>query len=113
VEMSGGTDLPRITDAPYFLTLGPYGYYWFLLRADAPSPITVRPLTTMPVPADESPLLLGPDWSQVLAGSTRELLERRYLQSFLKRQRWFAHGQAVMAARIVDWGTLRPGTEPL
>jgi maltose alpha-D-glucosyltransferase/alpha-amylase len=32
VEMLGYTELPTIGTAPYFLTLGPYGFYWFELQ---------------------------------------------------------------------------------
>ena len=32
VEMLGYTEFPAITDAPYFLTLGPYAFYWFELQ---------------------------------------------------------------------------------
>ena len=32
VEMVGYTEFPRIGKLPYFLTLGPYGFYWFELR---------------------------------------------------------------------------------
>ena len=32
VEMLGYTEFPRITEQPYFLTLGPYGFYWFELQ---------------------------------------------------------------------------------
>jgi len=32
VEMFGGSVFPRIGTAPYFLTLGPYDFYWFRLR---------------------------------------------------------------------------------
>jgi maltose alpha-D-glucosyltransferase/alpha-amylase len=32
VEMIGYTDFPVIGHAPYFLTLGPYGFYWFELQ---------------------------------------------------------------------------------
>ncbi|HSN91769.1 MAG TPA: maltose alpha-D-glucosyltransferase [Anaeromyxobacteraceae bacterium] len=35
VEMLGYTDFPAIGKAPYFLTLGPYGYLWFELRKGA------------------------------------------------------------------------------
>ena len=33
VEMMGGTTLPAITKDPYFLTLGPYGFYWLRLES--------------------------------------------------------------------------------
>ena len=32
VEMLGYTDFPAIGTQPYFLTLGPYGFYWFELQ---------------------------------------------------------------------------------
>jgi len=32
VEMLGFTEFPTIGTAPYFLTLGPYGFYWFELE---------------------------------------------------------------------------------
>jgi len=31
-EMSGGVDLPPVTPAPYFLTLGPHAFYWLQLK---------------------------------------------------------------------------------
>lgn len=35
VEMLGYTEFPPIGRAPYFLTLGPYGFYWFELQRPA------------------------------------------------------------------------------
>ncbi|PWT81698.1 MAG: maltose alpha-D-glucosyltransferase [Blastocatellia bacterium] len=32
IEMLGYTEFPAIETAPYFLTLGPYGFYWFELQ---------------------------------------------------------------------------------
>ncbi len=32
IEMFGGNPFPRIGKVPYFLTLGPYQFYWFRLR---------------------------------------------------------------------------------
>jgi maltose alpha-D-glucosyltransferase / alpha-amylase len=115
IEMSGSTDLPRIGETPYFLTLAPHGFYWLELKRQAPAPVTARPLA----PAAESeietlPVLLGEDWSRTLAGSARSLLERRYLTPFLARQRWFQkRGTAIADARIVEWSTLRGGREPV
>jgi len=31
VELLGGTPFPRVGELPYFLTLGPHGFYWFSL----------------------------------------------------------------------------------
>jgi maltose alpha-D-glucosyltransferase/alpha-amylase len=32
IEMFGGNPFPRVGDLPYFLTLGPYHFFWFSLR---------------------------------------------------------------------------------
>jgi maltose alpha-D-glucosyltransferase/alpha-amylase len=32
IEMTGYTEFPPIAAAPYFLTLAPYGFYWFELQ---------------------------------------------------------------------------------
>jgi maltose alpha-D-glucosyltransferase/alpha-amylase len=36
VEMLGEARFPPIGDGPYFLSLGPYGYYWFRLDRSGP-----------------------------------------------------------------------------
>ncbi|HYN10128.1 MAG TPA: maltose alpha-D-glucosyltransferase [Vicinamibacterales bacterium] len=113
IEMSGGTDLPRIGETPYFLTLAPHGFSWLELKRQAPEPITVRPLAHTAGELEQMPVLLGEDWSRTL-GSTRSLLERRYLASFLRRQRWFQKRAAALAdARLSDWATIRGGKEPV
>ncbi|HEY7473720.1 MAG TPA: maltose alpha-D-glucosyltransferase, partial [Vicinamibacterales bacterium] len=113
IEMSGGTDLPRIGDTPYFLTLAPHGFYWLELKRQAPALVTVRPIAHTAGELEQMPVLLGEDWSRTL-GSTRSLLERRYLASFLRRQRWSQKRAAALAdARITDWATIRGGREPV
>ncbi|MCS6801373.1 MAG: maltose alpha-D-glucosyltransferase [Chloroflexota bacterium] len=39
VEMFGGSTLPPIGEEPYFITLGPHGFYWF--QVAAPRPVTL------------------------------------------------------------------------
>jgi maltose alpha-D-glucosyltransferase/alpha-amylase len=114
IEMTGGVDLPRITDAPYFLTLGPHGFFWLLLQRDAPPPLDGRLPTIVAEPDPERvPLLVGPEWHTLLDGSIRHLLERRYLPGFLRRQPWFARSpRALMRVEIADWGLLAGGDEP-
>jgi maltose alpha-D-glucosyltransferase/alpha-amylase len=113
VEMSGGTELPRIGDAPLFLTLGPYAFYWIELKRDAPAPITARPVLPAIEAPEQSPLLVGPEWTLVLSGNSRRLLETRYVEPFLRRQRWFTkRPEPLAAAQIADWGLVRRGAEP-
>ena len=37
VEMVGNSRFPPIEERPYFLSLAPYGYYWFRLQPPAPT----------------------------------------------------------------------------
>src|SRR5680860_590036 len=38
VELLGGTQFPALGDWPYLLTLGPHGFYWFLLTEEPEEP---------------------------------------------------------------------------
>ena len=38
VEMLAGTAFPPVGELPYFVTLSPYGFFWFLLREEAEAP---------------------------------------------------------------------------
>jgi len=39
IEMLSGNRFPRVTHAPYFLSLGPHGYYWFRLERRERRPV--------------------------------------------------------------------------
>ena len=112
IEMLGQTEFPRITEQPYFLTLAPYGFYWFQLQ-ESPVSLTAR---TAPLP-EETPalpaLFAGVVWDSILDGSMRQIIERQALVPFLQRQRWFGgKARPLATARFVDWSTLRKGAHP-
>jgi maltose alpha-D-glucosyltransferase / alpha-amylase len=113
IEMSGLTEFPRISDVPYFLTLGPYASYWFTLQD---KPLQMAPKATAPdVAIDEAlPVLLaGADWQTLMDGATRTVLERQALVPFLQRQSWFASRSVpVRRARFSDWARIRSGPLP-
>jgi len=114
VEMLGLTEFPRIGEAPYFLTLSPYAFYWFRVQQGPPvTPSRIAPETVADQP--EAPaLLMGAAWDTLLDGHVRTLIERDLLLPFLQRQRWYgAKARPARAARFVDWGLLRRGTQPL
>jgi maltose alpha-D-glucosyltransferase/alpha-amylase len=112
VEMLGRTEFPRIGEQPYFLTLAPYGFYWFQLQE------VVTPMTARTAPAPEErvsvpALFAGVVWDSVLDGSMREIIEKHALVPFLERQRWFGgKARGLMRARFADWTTLRGGAHP-
>ena len=82
-ELFGHTDFPAIGDLPYFLTLGPYAFYWFQL-VEKPSLETGQWLLKQPPPLEvnQEPL--------------RSLSERegwrkfeKNLRHWLPKMRWF------------------------
>ncbi|HWP99452.1 MAG TPA: maltose alpha-D-glucosyltransferase, partial [Vicinamibacterales bacterium] len=114
IEMLGLTEFPRIGDGPYFLTLAPYGFYWFQLQAH-PVSITTRAPAAEPERVEELPaLFVGAAWDTMLDTSIRTLIERELLAGFLQRQRWFGgKARTPRAARFADWGLLRRRPEPV
>jgi maltose alpha-D-glucosyltransferase/alpha-amylase len=115
VEMVGQTEFPRITDRPYFLTLGPHSCYWFVLQANPLSVTQIaRPGEAVGPAAESLPsLLVGAQWDTILDRATRHVLERHALPAFLPRQRWFgAKSRSIREARFSDWTTIRSGQIP-
>jgi maltose alpha-D-glucosyltransferase/alpha-amylase len=112
IEMLGQTEFPRIGEQPYFLTLAPYGFYWFQLQETAVEAATAA---GAPVPAvEELPALFaGVVWDAIFDGSMRSIIERHALVPFMQRQRWFGgKARPLASARFIDWTTLRRGAHP-
>jgi maltose alpha-D-glucosyltransferase/alpha-amylase len=112
VEMLGQTEFPRIGEHPYFLTLAPYGFYWFQLQ-EVVAPITAR---TAPQPEEHAELpslFSGVVWESIVDGGLRTIMERHALVPFLQRQRWFGgKARSIAAAHFEDWALLRGGSTP-
>ncbi|HEX3333232.1 MAG TPA: maltose alpha-D-glucosyltransferase [Acidimicrobiales bacterium] len=90
VEMSGNQEFPPIGDLPYFITLGPYGFYWFFLEEPEPTP-GERPVFTT-----------AERWDALFEGPGRQRFES-WLPTFIRERRWFAHkARSITAATIVD-----------
>ncbi|MBN9494931.1 putative maltokinase, partial [bacterium] len=96
-ELFGGTRLPALGDAPYFLTLGPHTFFWFVLEEEAP---VVMPSATPPEPA----MITAPrSWDRVLTQPARHALEAALVQ-YLPRCRWFGgKGRRLRAVTIASW----------
>jgi maltose alpha-D-glucosyltransferase/alpha-amylase len=118
IEMFGLTEFPRIGELPYFLTLPGYHFYWFRLQA-APAPITAQRPTETIADAQEikdtlPAFFMGVAWDTLLDGNVRTLIEREALLPFLLRQRWYGgKARTARAARFLDWGALKRGTDPV
>jgi maltose alpha-D-glucosyltransferase/alpha-amylase len=98
VEMFGQSNFPPIGELPYFLTLGPYAFYWFRLA--------------WPKREAESVDIQLPTCS--LTGEVDGLFGDRCLKRFeatlpeyLSRHRWFAgKARVIRQAKVVDVLTL-------
>ncbi|MBV9558871.1 MAG: maltose alpha-D-glucosyltransferase [Bradyrhizobium sp.] len=84
LEMLGRSRFPAIGELPYMITLGPYGFYWFLLQERDKS----EPVTPRAVPEFETLVVpLGSTW--VSLARTRSVFERDVLPGHLARTRWY------------------------
>ncbi|MGE0401874.1 MAG: maltose alpha-D-glucosyltransferase [Kofleriaceae bacterium] len=76
-ELFGRMTFPEITDAPYFISLGPHDFYWLqLVRAQQPESV------------DRPPMIAKETWNQVLAPSRRKELAS-VLLAYAMQRRWF------------------------
>jgi maltose alpha-D-glucosyltransferase / alpha-amylase len=105
VELFGPTHFPRIGQLPYFITLGPYGSFWFRLQPDERAEeADVPPLPT---------LRSAGSWDGVVREPARRALAES-LPRFLVRQRWFgAKGRRISTVDVSDTIELRAGDETL
>jgi len=88
VELFGNMRFPTVGDLPYFVTLGPHGFYWFSLEQETRE-------RTVPRPA----LTAGRRWDDVLADPRLE----KALPGFIREQRWFASkAQTITGAKVVE-----------
>ena len=107
VEMIGRTEFPPIGQLPYFLTLGPHAFCWFLLEPQA-QPIRVQggAESAVALPA----LSLEEGWDQLYAQELRPTLLESVVQPFLQRQRWFqSKAREIVGLQLADWVKLGGG----
>jgi maltose alpha-D-glucosyltransferase/alpha-amylase len=99
VELFGQSDFPSIGEEPYFLTLGPYAFYWFSLE-----PLRSGPMGLPATPSDVvvPTLSLRGQWHDLFNRETRAVLSG-VLTGYIRGRRWFG-GKAryVRALHIQD-----------
>jgi maltose alpha-D-glucosyltransferase/alpha-amylase len=88
VEVFGQNRFATIGEAPYTLTLAPYGFFWFAVEA-------------------ESALAGAPDGAPQLAGSWPDILRRRAalgraVRRWLPERRWFVGKGAVLRELAIE-----------
>jgi maltose alpha-D-glucosyltransferase/alpha-amylase len=84
VELFGQTHFPPIGELPYFFTLGPHAFYWFVLE-----PQSLQAAVTLATPKTQLPCLTVTDsWEHVFQGRGKVALEA-ILPNYLRARHWF------------------------
>ncbi len=100
VELFGQTEFPVITDQPYFLSIGPHGFYWFVLspqRVSAAQPVPVtEPRARIPA------ITVSAGWEQLVQAKDGSAL-RDILPAYLRTRRWFGRkARRIKGTQILD-----------
>jgi maltose alpha-D-glucosyltransferase/alpha-amylase len=96
VELFGGNEFPVIGESSYHLTIGPYGFYWFLL-----DPNRQEARFAGHHPSDLPRIEVADDWRVLLRGRTRAPLEKA-LPGLLARNRWYAGRQRTIRTVSIE-----------
>ncbi|MDC7786570.1 maltose alpha-D-glucosyltransferase [Rhodoplanes sp. TEM] len=85
IEMLGRVRFKRLDEAPFAVTLAPYGFFWFQLAEEngGASGETI-------MPREWITLVLQGSWRSIADPRVRHPLEREVLPAFLSGRRWFA-----------------------
>jgi maltose alpha-D-glucosyltransferase/alpha-amylase len=93
IEVFSKNKFPAIKEeTPYFFTLGPHAYHWFLLQK----------VRTEVNNNSELPLLYVNDWNKGLESNIVEELENAVLPGYLQLNRWFiGKGRTIYTIKIL------------
>jgi maltose alpha-D-glucosyltransferase/alpha-amylase len=101
VEVFGQEEFPTVREAPYFVTLSPYAFYWFSLESREPQRVDLH---TAPgeVLIPTLTLSLTGGWKELFKRESRSILEA-VLSGYIRHRRWFG-GKAryIRSAEIQD-----------
>jgi maltose alpha-D-glucosyltransferase/alpha-amylase len=91
VELFGNQEFPPVGELPYFITLGPHGFYWFLLESESSD--SDAPRTKFEVAGE---------WDDLFTGLARRKFEN-FLPEYLAQRRWFAQkARTITSVTLVD-----------
>jgi len=91
VELFGNLAFPAVGELPYFITLGPHGFYWFSLEHETTG-------SEAPLPDFE----VGGGWDSLFDGAARRQFEA-FLPRYVAQRRWFAQkARTVTSASLLD-----------
>ncbi len=95
VEVFSHNKFPAISDQPSVYTVGPHGYYWFLLeKAEDKEEIEDRM---------SKPALVASDWEEFSIARHRTKLVNKVLRPYMLQARWFGgKARTVISVDVVE-----------
>lgn len=109
VEMFGHIEFPPVTDQPYFLTLGPHSFYWFIMEPQRVAGDRIEITTERDT---IQTVTVARDWQEVFEGRGLERLAD-VLPTYLPTRRWFGgKARKIKGAVILDVIPLPNGNKP-
>ena len=91
IELFGSLKFPPVGELPYFVTLGPHGFYWFSLECEPPETTPKR-----------RTFRVSGQWDSIFRGPARRQFEA-FLPSYLAERRWFVQkGSLITSASVLD-----------
>lgn len=104
VEIFGRTEFPPIKEQPYFLSLSPHAFYWFMLQ---PQPEYAQ----LPQPqAKHPPILVKGKWENVFSVPEAKVSLESVLADYLYSCRWFGgKARKVQSTHITEAIPLKYG----
>jgi maltose alpha-D-glucosyltransferase / alpha-amylase len=80
-ELFSQNKFPEIKSEPYLFTVGPHGFYWFLLEKQQIDEVVV---------SEDAPLALEvKNWDELFAGRKQQVLLDKILPGYFRKCRWF------------------------
>jgi maltose alpha-D-glucosyltransferase/alpha-amylase len=97
MELMGRNAFPTVGDRPYFLTLGPYAFYWFALEHHVAAGTPDRGAGA---PVLRPTLEVVEKWDHVFLGDAKDLLQE-WLPTYLQTCSWFVNRAAQIEAAML------------
>ncbi|MGK7393490.1 MAG: maltose alpha-D-glucosyltransferase [Candidatus Cyclobacteriaceae bacterium M3_2C_046] len=93
IEVFSHNNFPTIKDEPYLVTLGPHGYYWFLLSQPKPA---MRALDL------DKPQIKAKKWSEIFEPANLKIIEK-LLSNYIMNCRWFGgKARPIQTINVVE-----------
>ena len=96
VEVFSRNKFPMIGSDSYFLSLSPYGYYWFEL-------VKKKELKEKVEPIDFSVVVRANKWDELFGNKKLETLETRIFPAYITKRKWFSgNKKGIESVKIHD-----------